>query len=193
MSEFGEWVYPSELEYIFESMDYVGLGHWHKFGNVKKYPNVYYSGSTERTSLNDKSNQKGYVQISLDDSLSIEYKQIQIREVVSVEIDCKEYLANTMNLQNYPNAIVDVTLKNLTPTQSLDIKNSDIREMFCDSLYVNIKREIENSESKSYSDISAISLEEFFLEQIKKECDSSEYERLRDRVIELFGEVDDTN
>ncbi|NQY94220.1 MAG: DNA repair exonuclease, partial [Campylobacteraceae bacterium] len=51
MQEYGEWVYPSDKEYIFEKMDYVALGHWHGFGAVsvqgtkEKYPNVYYSGS----------------------------------------------------------------------------------------------------------------------------------------------------
>ncbi|MDD3061166.1 MAG: DNA repair exonuclease, partial [Sulfurimonas sp.] len=49
MQEFGEWVYPSEKEYIFKMMDYVALGHWHGFGAVGKHENVYYSGSTERT------------------------------------------------------------------------------------------------------------------------------------------------
>ena len=58
MQEFGEWVYPSDKEYIFSKMDYVALGHWHGFGNVGKHENVYYSGSSERTSLNDKRNEE---------------------------------------------------------------------------------------------------------------------------------------
>jgi len=53
MAEFGEWVYPREKEHLFGRMDYVALGHWHGFGKVGKHENVYYAGSTERTSLND--------------------------------------------------------------------------------------------------------------------------------------------
>ena len=76
MQEFGEWVYPSNKEYIFEKMDYVALGHWHGFGAVSKHKNVYYSGSTERTSLNDKRNSKGFIVATLEDKLNIEYKSI---------------------------------------------------------------------------------------------------------------------
>ncbi|WP_294952318.1 DNA repair exonuclease, partial [Sulfurovum sp.] len=65
MHEFGEWVYPKEREDIFEKMDYVALGHWHGFGAVGKHPNVYYAGSTERTSSADKRDDKGYVLLEL--------------------------------------------------------------------------------------------------------------------------------
>ncbi|MEA2091969.1 MAG: DNA repair exonuclease, partial [Campylobacterota bacterium] len=82
MQEFGEWVYPIDKEYIFEKMDYVALGHWHGFGQVGKHGNVCYSGSTERTSLNDKRNSKGFVEVTLDDSLSIKYKEIDIRPII---------------------------------------------------------------------------------------------------------------
>ncbi|MGB5791893.1 metallophosphoesterase family protein, partial [Poseidonibacter sp.] len=81
MQEFGEWVYPTNKEYIFESMDYVALGHWHGFGAVsvkgtkEKYPNVYYSGSSERTSLNDKRNSKGFIELDIKETLSVQYKE----------------------------------------------------------------------------------------------------------------------
>lgn len=77
MQEFGEWVYPTNKKYIFSKMDYVALGHWHGFGKVGKHENVYYSGSLERTSLNDKRNTKGFTLITFDDTLTIEYKEIK--------------------------------------------------------------------------------------------------------------------
>lgn len=191
MSEFGEWVYPSDLEYIFDDLDYVALGHWHKFGSVGKHNNVYYSGSTERTSLNDKSNTKGYVIATISDKLSVEYKHIDIREIISIEIDCRDFFANTLALEEYKDAIVDVTLLNLTPTQSLDIKNSDIKDIFATSFYVNIKREILSSGAKEYTDVTSMSLEEFFLAHIKEGSSDSEYERIKGKILELFSECED--
>ncbi len=65
MHEFGEWVYPKEREDIFKKMEYVALGHWHGFGSVGKHTNVFYAGSTERTSSSDKREDKGYVLLDL--------------------------------------------------------------------------------------------------------------------------------
>ncbi|RLA80105.1 MAG: exonuclease sbcCD subunit D, partial [Epsilonproteobacteria bacterium] len=172
MQEFGEWVYPTEKEYIFEKMDYVALGHWHGFGKVGKHKNVYYSGSTERTSLNDKRNSKGFVEVTLNDSLSIEYKEIRIRPIVSKEIDCEEYenSLETLDASDTANAIVEVKLKNLMPLQSIDIQNSDIKELFPDAMIVSIKREFKRDANEAdINDVEALSLEEYFLEHIKED------------------------
>ncbi len=125
----------SEKEYIFEKMDYVALGHWHGFSSVGKHENVYYSGSPERISLNDKRNSKGFVQINLDDnsktaslfgSTDIEFKEIKIRPIVQKEIDCEDYenSLESVDATDTKDAIVEVKLKNITPMQSIDIQNS---------------------------------------------------------------------
>lgn len=200
MQEFGEWVYPTDKEYIFEMMDYVALGHWHGFGKVGKHENVYYSGSTERTSLNDKRNSKGFVELTLDDSLSVNYKEIDIRPIVSKEIDCEQYESSLESLDatDTVDAIVEVKLKNLSPLLSIDIQNSDIKEKFGDAMSVTVKREFKVDANESdVVDAEALSLEEFFLEHIKEDAKSEDYDRLKGKVQELFAtyeEVqDDTN
>ena len=195
MQEFGEWVYPSEKEYIFKMMDYVALGHWHGFGQVGKHENVYYSGSTERTSLNDKRNSKGFVLLTLKDTLNVEYKEINIRPIVQKEIDCQEYESSVAKLEtsDVKDAIVEVRLTNLTALQSIDIQNSAIKELFADALHVSVKREFKKSAyEQSVQDVEALSLEEYFLEHVKEESEEKEFDRLRTKVQELFAEYEET-
>jgi len=210
MNEYGEWVYPSDKEYIFEKMNYVALGHWHGFGAVsikgtkEKYENVFYSGSLERTSLNDKRNEKGFVVLDIEDdllnTLHVEYKQINIRPIRVKEIDCSDYEQSIQNIDasDTLNAIVDVKLTNLSSLQSIDIQNSSIKELFPDAMSVNIKREFKNSSSDSkVEDIEALSLEEYFLEHIQDDSKKEEYDRLKNKVQELFSlyeeSTNDTN
>ncbi|WP_373035465.1 exonuclease SbcCD subunit D [Sulfurimonas sp.] len=194
MQEFGEWVYPTDKEYIFEKMDYVALGHWHGFSNVGKHENVYYSGSTERTSLNDKRNSKGFIELNLNGSLSVEYKEIEIRPIVSKEIDCEAYESSlaSVDATDTKDAIVEVRLKNLTPLQSIDIQNSDIKELFTDAMSVSIKREFKRDANLTdVNDVEALSLEEFFLEHIKEDAEEKEYDRLKAKVQELFADYEE--
>ncbi|WP_373070772.1 exonuclease SbcCD subunit D [Sulfurimonas sp.] len=206
MQEFGEWVYPKDKEYLFEKMDYVALGHWHGFGQVGKHENVYYSGSTERTSLNDKRNSKGYIELTLNEedslfgALEVEYKEINIRPFITKEIDCEDYENSLASLDtsDTKDAIVEVKLKNLSSMQSIEIQNSDIKERFSEAMSVNIKREFKSSANdNSVEGVEAQSIEEFFLEHIKEGAEDKEYDRLKNKVQELFASYeevsDDTN
>ncbi|WP_373004335.1 exonuclease SbcCD subunit D [Sulfurimonas sp.] len=196
MQEFGEWVYPTDKEYIFEKMDYVALGHWHGFGQVGKHENVYYSGSTERTSLNDKRNSKGFIELTLNGSLSVNYKEIDIRHIISKEIDCEAYESSLASLDatDTKDAIVEVRLKNLTALQSIDIQNSDIKEVFTDAMSVSIKREFRRDANETeVVDAEAISLEEFFLEHIKEDANEEEFDRLKGKVQELFAHYEESS
>ena len=195
MQEFGEWVYPSDKEYIFKMMDYVALGHWHGFSSVGKHENVYYSGSTERTSLNDKRNSKGFIVLDLSEKLNVEFKEISIRPIVQKEINCEEYESsiNTLDTSDTNSAIVEVRLINLTALQSIDIQNSEIKKLFADAMSVSVKREFkQGSNENSVKDIEALSLEEYFIEHIKEQSEDKEFDRLKLKVQELFAEYEET-
>lgn len=195
MQEFGEWVYPTSKEYIFEKMDYVALGHWHGFGNVGKHENVYYSGSTERTSLNDKRNSKGFVVVTLEDKLEVDYKEISIRPIISKQIDCTNYEQSIEELDtsNIKDAIVEVVLKDLSAMQSIDISNKQIKELFSEAMSVTIKREFKkDTNTQDLEEIEAISLEDFFIEHIKEDSlDEIEGDRLKLKVKELFSKYEE--
>ncbi|MBU3013535.1 DNA repair exonuclease [Poseidonibacter lekithochrous] len=201
MQEFGEWVYPTDKEYIFSKMDYVALGHWHGFGSVGKHENVYYSGSLERTSLNDKRNEKGFIVLDIENdllnTLHIEYKQIDIRPIRQKQIDCEDYENSITNLDvaDTKDAIVEVKLINLSALQSIDISNKDIKELFSDAMSVSIKREFKaNTNDVSVDDIEALSLEDYFLEHIKEDVkDEKENDRLKLKVKELFSIYEESN
>lgn len=201
MQEFGEWVYPKEKESLFEQMDYVALGHWHGFGRVGKHPNVFYSGSTERTSLSDKRNSKGYVEISLEESascvekLQVEYKEITIRPIITKEIDALEYERSleTLEVADTKDAIVDVKLINLTPLQSIDIQNREIIQLFSEAMSVTIKREFLSSTNEAHrEDIESLTLQEYFLEHIKEDASQEEYKRLKSKIDKLFSEYEES-
>ena len=194
MQEFGEWVYPTDKEYIFEKMDYVALGHWHGFGVVGKHENVYYSGSLERTSLNDKRNSKGFILATLEDKLNIEYKSISIRPIRIKELNCDDLQGSiaSLDFSDTHNAIVEVKLTNLTPLSSIDISNKQIKDLFTRAMSVSIKREFKKSDdSQSISDMEAISLEEYFLEHIKEQSDDKEFDRLKSKIQELFAQYEE--
>ena len=196
MAEFGEWVYPSDKEYIFPKMDYVALGHWHGFGKVGKHENVYYAGSTERTSLNDKRNSKGFIVLDLNKSLHVEYREINIRPIRTFEIDCEEFESSveSLHVQDIKDALVEVKLKNLSALMSMDIQTNDIKNLFKKALHVSIKREFKNTdENAQLGDIEALSLEEYFLEHIKEETKTEEYERLKNKIKELFATYEESN
>ena len=196
MQEFGEWVYPTDKEYMFEKMDYVALGHWHGFGAVGKHENVYYAGSTERTSLNDKRNSKGFVVVNLEESLHVEYREINIRHIKTYEIDCEE-LENSveaLHVEDIEDALIEVKLKNLTALQSIDIQTNDIKNLFEKALHVSVKREFKKTDENSdLGDIEALSLEEYFLEHIKEDSQPQEYDRLKNKIQELFATYEESN
>lgn len=192
MDEYGEWCYPENKEYIFEEMDYVALGHWHGFSNVGKHKNVYYSGSTERTSLNDTRNEKGFIiaDIFKNQDPKVEFKNINIRPFYEFNIDCDKYEEDMdkINLNVIKDAICIVNLNNLTTTSSINIKNIDIKNRLKDALYVYIKRNLaDNLDDMIDINIESSSLKEQFLEFIEKEASSDKHENeIIEKVKELF-------
>lgn len=196
MAEFGEWVYPREKEYLFERMDYVALGHWHGFGKVGKHENVYYAGSTERTSLNDKRNSKGFALVALEDALHVEYHEIQIRPIKTYEISCEdfEHSVESLHVNDTKDALVEVKLTHLTPLQSIDIQTRDIKNLFEGALHVSVKREFKHATNDAgLGDIEALSLEAYFLEHIKEESNDAEFARLKGKIQGLFSSYEEVS
>lgn len=191
MHEFGEWVFPKEKEYLFTKMDYVALGHWHGFGPVGKHKNVFYAGSTERTSSSDKREEKGYVLLSLDNTLTLEHKSVPLRKTRSFTIDTEKFEeeVNALDLSEIDEALVEVVLTDLTTSTSIDITNKDIATIFEGALHVKVKREFKVVEGMTTpDDIESISLEGYFLEHIVESVEGkAEQERLAAKARRLFA------
>ncbi len=195
MHEFGEWVFPKEKEYLFEKMDYVALGHWHGFGPVGKHSNVFYSGSTERTSSSDKREGKGYVLLTLEEEVSVELNTIPLRKTRAFTIDTEKFEEEvaSLDLSEIDDALVEVVLTNLTTSTSIDITNKDITAIFEKALHVKVKREFKVIEGvSSPDDIESLSLESYFIEHIIESVEGdAEQERLSAKAKALFAQYEE--
>jgi DNA repair exonuclease SbcCD nuclease subunit len=201
MEEYGERVYPKEKEYLFEKMEYVALGHWHGFGSVGKHPNVYYAGSTERTSSADARNEKGYAVVTLEDELAITFEPIRLRPSHRVTADASlgedvftqlEKSAETLETEG---ALLYVTLEQLSATQSIDIANHDVEACFPGALSVQVQRKFRRSEAGHAAEsVSAASLQEYFGAFLEEQSsDAKEFERLNAKVATLFARYEEVH
>lgn len=199
MEEYGERVYPKEKESLFEKMDYVALGHWHGFGSVGKHANVFYAGSTERTSSGDARNDKGYALITLGDSLEVAFHPITLRPSHRLRVDAQasadifdalRTLGSSLNIEG---ALLTVTLENLSATQSIDIANRDIEACFPAALNVQIQRKFRRSESSAATEsVNAASLQEYFGAFLEEQtATAEEATRLGAKVAALFARYDE--
>lgn len=201
MEEYGERVYPREKESLFERMDYVALGHWHGFGSVGKHSNVYYAGSSERTSSGDARNDKGYALITLGDSLHVAFHPITLRPSHRLRVDAQtsEDIFNELRLSasslETDGALLTITLENLSATQSIDIANRDIEECFLTALNVQIQRKFRRTESSAATEsVNAASLQEYFGAFLEEQTTTpEEYRRLNSKVSALFARYDEVN
>lgn len=201
MEEYGERVYPRDKEPLFEQMDYVALGHWHGFGRVGKHPNVYYAGSTERTSSGDARNDKGYALITLGETLDIAFHPITLRPSHRLRVDAQtsEDIFNELRLiassLETEGALITIALENLSATQSIDIANRDIEACFPTALNVQIQRKFRRTESSAATEsVNAASLQEYFGAFLEEQTSTTEeYTRLNSKVAALFARYEEVN
>lgn len=201
MEEYGERVYPRDKESLFEQMDYVALGHWHGFGSVGKHPNVYYAGSSERTSSGDARNDKGYALVTLGESLDVAFHPITLRPShrlrvdVQVSADIFDELRSRGASLDVEGALLSITLENLSATQSIDIANRDIEACFPTALNVQIQRKFRRSEASAATEsVNAASLQEYFGAFLEEQTTTTEeYTRLNAKVAALFARYDEVN
>ena len=197
MHEFGEWVYPKERENLFEKMDYVALGHWHGFGAVGKHPNVYYAGSTERTSSADRRDDKGYAVVELGDTLEVEHHTIPLRKALGFSLDAERFeeQLEELDLSQIQDALVEVRLYNLSAAGAIDITNRMISGHFKEALHVKVKREFKETQgTRIEGSIESVSLEGYFLAHIEEAVsDEAERERLGQKAKALFAHYEEVS
>ena len=201
MEEYGERVYPREKEALFAQMDYVALGHWHGFGSVGKHPNVYYAGSSERTSSADARNDKGYALVTLGDSLEVTFHPITLRPSHRLRVDAGvsedifDELRSHAESLVVDGALLSITLENLSATQSIDIANRDIEACFPTALNVQVQRKFRRSEASATTEsVNAASLQEYFGAFLEEQTTTpEEFTRLNSKVAALFARYDEVN
>jgi exonuclease SbcD len=80
MDEFNEQIIIPSM--IPKGMDYVALGHYHRFSKVKEM--MYYSGSIERSDFGEVGQQKGFIEVDLERG-SAKFHEIATREMKDLE------------------------------------------------------------------------------------------------------------
>lgn len=65
--------------------NYVALGHYHKHCKVKDMDRVYYAGSTERLSMNELGQEKGFVEVDLEKN-KFNFHQVPTRDMIELSL-----------------------------------------------------------------------------------------------------------
>lgn len=80
--------FPTEM-FIYEGVDYVALGHIHKYQVLReKNPAIVYAGSLERVDFGEEKEDKGFVKVDLiRGSTTFSYQSIAPRPFITVELD----------------------------------------------------------------------------------------------------------
>lgn len=182
--EFGERIFPLQKLEFLKNFDYVAFGHWHKFSQVAK--NAFYSGSLERTSLNDKSNEKGFILLDLKDELKVEFKKIKIRQMLNFNVDFKdldEFLFK-LKKQSLQDKLVNLKIKKLSIFDEVDINK--IQKSFENALHLNIKKEYLDEKFVN-ENLKSFELEDRFLQFLEQNVkDEKQNQRLINKAKEFF-------
>ncbi len=158
MEEYGEQVFPAELEDKLAAFDYIALGHWHNHQQIKIHPNAWYSGSTERLSDTEIGAEKGFIMMDITNKkdYNLHFEIIPTRPWLKLEVlDCQHKtladitaeLINFRNQQTTQNAIISLNLQDIKVEQSLELSNVHLKELFPDSFQIVAKRRTHSDRS----------------------------------------------
>ncbi len=152
MEEFGEKLFPPERMALLGEFDYVALGHWHNFQQVRGLENAWYSGSTERMSDTEVGKEKGYCVLELKagektipEFIPIRTRpwyRLDIRECAnkSVEDIEAEILEQTKTLK-LQDAMLNLYLHQIQSIQSIRLSNKRLQEIIPGPVHINVRRQ----------------------------------------------------
>jgi len=128
-------------------MDYVALGHYHEFAELRK--GMYYSGSTERLGFGEVGQRKGIVEVDLDRGTT-EFHELDVRNMYDIEpIDAQDLMAMELSaavrsrLDESPleGAIARLTVRNVRPDVARSLDTASLRRMASSALHFDLKIE----------------------------------------------------
>ncbi|MGA2775133.1 MAG: exonuclease SbcCD subunit D [Candidatus Omnitrophota bacterium] len=150
MGEFNELIIPGKVFLRFKDFDYVSLGHWHRFLEIKNIPNAYYSGSTERFSFREIGYPKGIVFADLAEHKA-EFIPIEVREMLRLgPVNCAgkdasevlDMISELKTKNKIDGRIIQLKLENLTRSTYVQLDLKRIRELFVEAFHVDIHPEL---------------------------------------------------
>lgn len=153
MEEPGEQIVDqSELK---SGFDYIALGHYHGFTKLSK--NAYYAGSTERLSFNEIGQDKGLVEVSLNqDDPKIKFHPLKIRsmeEIPPLDAHDKgpdeiiEAIRRAIEAQDISNKIMRLKIRNISSTSFTSLDSKEIKRLIAPALHFEMRYVVEGEES----------------------------------------------
>ena len=187
------------MEAIPDGLDYVALGHFHRFSKIKEM--MYYSGSTERIGFGEAGQSKGIIEVDLDNG-SVKFHELTIRDMIVPEaIDASDLtatdIARTVKsmIERDPidEKIVRLHIKNVRQEVSRSLDIPGIKRMGADALFFDPRFERADDVEKNASGEAAIgALAQEFRRYIGGlDLDAPRKERLLERGVAYFAEDDE--
>lgn len=188
--------------YFKPEFDYVALGHYHKHCKVAK--RVYYAGSTERLSMAELGQEKGFVEVDLKKDKII-FHQVPTREMIELpEIDASELdpdgvlkeIEKRIDAQNIEERIVRLRITNIDPYIYNSLNFRAISGLKSRSFHFDLRFEKKEEEKQKFVDRTSIGrLEKEFEEYLKSiETEKLDKEKLKELGLKyLMGQEDNSS
>jgi DNA repair exonuclease SbcCD nuclease subunit len=202
MDEFGERVLPKEALERLKQFDYVALGHWHKFNHIKKYGNVFYSGSTERFSFSEIGYDKGIIEVTIDKKETrTEFIKIPTRNFYHFKVDncsqkSKSQIVNEIveqaKKENIAESIIHLSLYNLSSVQLFEITKDDLIEIFDAAIHFTYSKNTEGKSEELLFESESFDLKEQLNNELSKMfTDKDELKQVREITNEILMQIED--
>lgn len=181
--------------------DYVALGHYHKYCQVevKGMDRVYYAGSTERLSMNELGQEKGFIEVDLEKD-EVSFHQVTTREMIELpSIDASaldpdgvlKEIERRIEAQDIKEKIVRLKVIDIDSYVYNSLNFRTISELKSKAFYFDLKFEKKEEEKQRFLDKTSIGkLEKEFSEYLKAiQIDKLDKEKLKDLGMRyLIGE-----
>lgn len=182
MGELAEQEIPSS--YLRMPFDYVAMGHYHRYCEVE--PSVYYAGSTERLSMAELDQEKGFVEVDLEGK-EVKFNSVPTRDMIELSsVDAAELsqeqvlleIEKKIGMQETAEKIVRLKVENIPEHiyNSLDFRR--IGELKSKAFHFDLRFNRKEEAVKDQSDRSSIGrltqefaqfLKQAAVEDLKKE------------------------
>ena len=138
-----------------KELDYVALGHIHKFQVLCPKPPVIYSGSIERVDFGEEKEDKGFMVIDLERrNTTFEFIKLPARTFITINVDVTESedpnhdIVEAIKKKNLKEAIVRLRYTATTNNSHL-INDNLIRKYFTDTFFYMIQPNIQDNSPRT--------------------------------------------
>lgn len=182
MGELSELEVPSSL--FKKGFDYVALGHYHRYTQVEE--NVFYAGSTERVSMAELGQEKGFVEVNLS-SKEIKFHTVPTRPMIELpqinaegknQDEILQKLEDLIQANDIKDKIVRLKVTQIPVHVYNSLNFRRLSELKAEALYFDLRFEKKEEEEKDFTAKTSIGklaeefsqyLKDYVIEDMKKE------------------------